>query len=68
MPGSTDRTTERRSSGHLHDGEDYELLFTARGTPPIGYCIGTVEGADILLVSAHTTPGLLEPKGWNHSL
>jgi thiamine-monophosphate kinase len=53
----------------LHDGEDYELLFTT-GTaiPPAGIKIGTVtESKELLLIqNGRTVP--LPPKGWEHNI
>jgi len=53
----------------LHDGEDYELLFTARSTPPLGTRIGTVtaEGG-LQLRSASRKLDPLVPLGWEHEL
>jgi thiamine-monophosphate kinase len=53
----------------LHDGEDYELLYTARAKPPLGIRIGTVtaEGAYLLRQpDGKTAP--LAPQGWEHAL
>ena len=67
---------ELRRDGHsplehaLHDGEDYELLFT--GPPEFSMLvkrIGTITAATaIVLASADGTQEPLEPKGWEHSL
>lgn len=52
----------------LHDGEDHELLFTARGVPPVGIRIGeVVNGAEIWLDIAGRRE-VLEAKGWEHRL
>jgi thiamine-monophosphate kinase len=53
----------------LHDGEDYELLFTASATPPLGARIGSVTGADgIYLRRANDTLDSLLSQGWEHEL
>jgi thiamine-monophosphate kinase len=53
----------------LHDGEDYELLFTARSVPPLGTRIGTVTAeAGLQLRCNDGTLQLLRPLGWEHSL
>ncbi len=52
----------------LHDGEDYELLFTSSRTPPHGIRIGRmIEGHEILLSHKDGKPQPLAPKGWEHS-
>ncbi|MGH7213753.1 MAG: thiamine-phosphate kinase [Tepidisphaeraceae bacterium] len=53
----------------LHDGEDYELLFTCRGTPSLGIYIGRIIsgwGVELETKDGRRTP--LEPKGWEHTL
>jgi thiamine-monophosphate kinase len=53
----------------LHDGEDYELLYTSREPAAVNRtCVGRiVEGSSILLQTRDgQTP--LEPKGWQHEL
>jgi thiamine-monophosphate kinase len=71
-----DDAIEMRRDGHsplehaLHDGEDYELLFTA----PIEFSgiarrIGTItEETTIVLDHGDGRREPLEPKGWEHSL
>lgn len=51
----------------LHDGEDYELLFTARGEAP-GICIGvTTEGSGVVLrTDGGDVP--LAARGWEHGV
>jgi len=50
----------------LHDGEDYELLFTTRQEQPFGYWIGTItESTDIVDEDGKVS---MEPKGWEHKL
>ena len=51
----------------LHDGEDYELLFTTREEQPFGYWIGTIT-ADEGIVRDEDKAVSLEPKGWEHKL
>jgi thiamine-monophosphate kinase len=48
----------------LHDGEDYELLFTAGLRPPLGVRIGKVTQSGGILVDGKPLP----VKGWEHSL
>lgn len=50
----------------VNDGEDHELLFTAKSQPPLGTCIGTVTGE--LSVVDFDGAITLEPKGWEHRL
>lgn len=53
----------------LHDGEDYELLFTSSGTTAPGIYIGKVTAeAEIWLQDANGVRQPLEPMGWEHSL
>lgn len=56
----------------LHDGEDYELLFTGRDFTGYGRLVGEIvhEPADGPLVQLRTKRGLapLEPQGWQHAL
>lgn len=72
-----DHAIEMRRDGHspiqhaLHDGEDYELLYTTREVIPQnlpGIFIGwtTSEPGVRLRTKAGDIP--LEPKGWEHSL
>ncbi len=60
----------RASLDHaLHDGEDYELLFTAPTAPPLGTRIGTVTAQGGLQL--RRDDGTLEPlrsRGWEHPL
>ncbi len=50
----------------LHDGEDYELLFTTSEEQPFGYWIGTItEGTEIVDEDRVVS---MEPKGWEHKL
>jgi thiamine-monophosphate kinase len=61
------RQDNRSALDHaLHDGEDHELLFTARAAPPDAVRIGRiVEGTDIAL----SRQGRAEPlaaAGWEH--
>ena len=50
----------------LHDGEDYELLFTTREEQPFGYWIGTVTAGPDIVDEDRTVS--MEPKGWEHKL
>jgi len=53
----------------LHDGEDYELLFTYEGGTTLGTCIGKITSEPGLqLRAADGTHTPLEPKGWEHPL
>jgi thiamine-monophosphate kinase len=53
----------------LHDGEDYELLFTASAQPPLGRRIGTItDGGGIQLLRRDGTREALRPQGWEHRL
>jgi thiamine-monophosphate kinase len=63
-------TSARESLHHaLHDGEDYELLFSARAAPPLGTQIGTVTAAGGLqLRHVDRTLEPLHPQGWEHPL
>ena len=50
----------------LHDGEDHELLFTARGTPPTGVRIGTITaGSEVRDEEGRVE---LTVRGWEHRL
>jgi thiamine monophosphate kinase len=53
----------------LHDGEDYELLFTGHDDPHLGTWIGKVVQAPRVLIYS-MSGGLvpLEPKAWEHEL
>jgi thiamine-monophosphate kinase len=64
-----------RADGHsplehaLHDGEDYELLFTASATPPLGIRVGTITWEEgIRLRRPDGTLEPLRPLGWEHGL
>jgi thiamine-monophosphate kinase len=52
----------------LHDGEDYELLFTSPTTPRAGIYIGRIVegGGPQLRTKSGAAP--LEPRGWEHRL
>jgi thiamine-monophosphate kinase len=53
----------------LHDGEDYELLFTASSPPPLGTRIGAVtseQGIRLRRPDGFVQP--LDPRGWEHAL
>ena len=52
----------------LHDGEDHELLYTARGIDRHGIYIGRIASGSA--IQLQTKDGLipLEPKGWEHKL
>jgi len=52
----------------LHDGEDYELLFTSRSAPPIGKRIGTISAERSLLIEIDGRQTPLEAGGWEHEL
>jgi thiamine-monophosphate kinase len=53
----------------LHDGEDYELLFTCRDAANMGIYIGdTTAEPGIWLVQGDGSRQPLEPKAWEHSL
>ena len=51
----------------LHDGEDYELLFTTREEQPFGYWIGTITAEEGVVIDEDRAISL-EPKGWEHKL
>ena len=50
----------------LGDGEDYELLFTAAGTPPLGVRIGEIIEQGALLRLAHGEEVPFGPTGYEH--
>ena len=50
----------------LHDGEDYELLFTTSAEQPFGYHIGMIT-ADRAIRDVNEAISL-EPRGWEHKL
>jgi thiamine-monophosphate kinase len=53
----------------LHDGEDYELLYTCRHTATMGIYIGDIVAEPgIWLEHGDGTREPLEPKAWEHSL
>jgi thiamine-monophosphate kinase len=53
----------------LHDGEDYELLFTACAPPPLGVRIGTITAdAGIQLLRQDGNLESLPAQGWEHRL
>ena len=53
----------------LHDGEDYELLFTAEQPAGIGRWVGRITaepGIRLRMADGSVVP--VEPKGWDHAL
>jgi thiamine-monophosphate kinase len=50
----------------LHDGEDYELLYTARGDAP-GILIGVTTAESGVRLRTAAGDVALEAKGWEHS-
>jgi len=50
----------------LHDGEDYELLFTTSEEQPFGYWIGRITADEKIIDEDREVS--LEPKGWEHKL
>ena len=54
----------------LHDGEDYELLFTSPDTVPeeLATCIGTITSDRQILLETGGTQVPLVPMGWNHQI
>jgi thiamine-monophosphate kinase len=53
----------------LHDGEDYELLFTASAQPPLGIRIGAVvDEPGIELIENTGRRISLPPQAWDHKL
>jgi thiamine-monophosphate kinase len=50
----------------LHDGEDYELLFTCPGRPVEGTRIGTITAERGIFLQMGTMRVVLEPGGWEH--
>ena len=61
------RQTVRYPIEHaLHDGEDYELLFTTSVEQPFGYHIGMIT-ADTAIKDVNEAVSL-EPRGWEHKL
>jgi thiamine-monophosphate kinase len=67
---SVDRGDGRSPLEHaLHDGEDYELLFTAaRCDHPAAYRIGTIVAGDAVFLEQHGRRQPLKPLGWEHRL
>lgn len=71
-----DDAIEMRRDGHsplehaLHDGEDYELLFTAPqyAAGELGTLIGVITAELGVWLQTAGTSEPLEPKGWEHSL
>jgi thiamine-monophosphate kinase len=62
-------TSARDSLDHaLHDGEDYELLFTACSIPPLGIRIGTVTAAGGPQLRHDSILNPLRPQAWEHPL
>lgn len=63
---------EMRPDGHsplehaLHDGEDYELLYTI-SRHVSGKCIGTITSEPGIFLEENGIRTLLEPKGWEHT-
>jgi thiamine-monophosphate kinase len=52
----------------LHDGEDYELLFTSSGTPDVGTRIGEITNTTGIIGTYRNVPEPLTPRGWEHTL
>jgi thiamine-monophosphate kinase len=72
-----DDAVEMRRDGHsplehaLHDGEDYELLFTSPATTGFAGMakqIGMITASPGVWLQADGAVEPLEPKGWEHSL
>ncbi len=74
-----DDAVEMRRDGHsplehaLHDGEDYELLFTVRRgasghAADLGTVIGVTTAEPGIFIETANGREPLEPKGWEHSL
>jgi thiamine-monophosphate kinase len=73
VPIHADAITLSRQGGRsplehaLHDGEDYELLYTTAEPASNGTRIGQITAEpDVWLVQSDGTRRLLEPKGWEH--
>jgi len=72
IPLHADAVALSRSDGRtalehaIHDGEDYELLFTTREPVSFGHCIGTITADTSIWDEDGVTR--LEPKGWEHRL
>jgi thiamine-monophosphate kinase len=53
----------------LHDGEDYELLFTSAAPPSTGILVGNItQGGDVVLETSDGVTEPLMPEGWEHKL
>jgi thiamine-monophosphate kinase len=52
----------------LHDGEDYELLYTSSEPSMQGICIGRVVAETGVWLETGKSRHALEPKGWQHKL
>jgi thiamine-monophosphate kinase len=65
-----DRFDNRTALEHaLHDGEDYELLFTASSPPPLGTVIGTITAEAGIHLRRHDGQRVpIRPLGWEHGL
>ncbi|HEY1685043.1 MAG TPA: thiamine-phosphate kinase [Tepidisphaeraceae bacterium] len=50
----------------LHDGEDYELLFTGRDLDSFGTRIGQITDTPGIFIQAENSRTSLEPRGWEH--
>lgn len=75
VPIHTDAVRLSRGSGReplwhaLHDGEDYELLFSANASSlPECIAIGTVDSTPGVRLLRDGTSELLPPEGWEHRL
>jgi thiamine-monophosphate kinase len=64
---------EMRRDGHsplehaLHDGEDYELLFTSPSPLLPAISVGTITAEPGIYLEQNGTRTLLEPKAWEHT-
>jgi thiamine-monophosphate kinase len=52
----------------LHDGEDHELLFTARASPPLGARIGTIQAEKGIFLRRNGRILALPARGWEHAM
>jgi thiamine-monophosphate kinase len=50
----------------LHDGEDYELLFTGRDLEQHGTPIGRVIAGNEIFIESRGNRTVLQPRGWEH--